>query len=646
MTVVGAALVHAARVSARAAEGPPAGLHVSLLFSDGMVIQRQARVPIWGSASPGSTVTVALDANNRSTTANPSGDWRVSFPPMTAGGPHTISIRAGTEHIDVNDVLVGDVWVASGQSNMEFEVASASDAAQAIASANDTRIRQFKVPQSYANEPSAELAGGKWVPADREHVPNFSAVAYFFAQEIRRTADVPIGIINTTWGGSRIEAWMSRPALRLSASQLQLALDRELARQRVALDSLRTRLGELPTVDAGLVDGRAVWADPALDESHWSSIEVPKLWEEAGYADMDGIGWYRTTFTLTAAEVSQRVRLGLGTIDDSDISWVNGVRIGGTEQAYNRPRVYDAPPSALRAGRNVIAVRAEDTGGGGGIYGDPSLLYLEVGGVKRPLNDPWKFRVGVVTVAPDGQRINKVPTVLYNKMVQPLLPYPIKGVIWYQGESNADRLEDAAAYRALFADMITSWRGAWKLGDFPFIWVQLPNYMATVANPSTTSNWATMRESQASAMRLPNTGQAVVIDIGEAGDIHPKNKHDVGVRLADVARTVAYGQRAERSAPAFRRYTVRGNRITIEFRHAAGLKTRTPGAALGGFAIAGSDRHFVWAKAEVVGGKVVAWSDDVPRPVAIRYAWENNPEQANLVNAAGLPAAPFRTDPW
>jgi sialate O-acetylesterase len=646
MTVVGTALHHAARVSARVAERPPASLHVSPLVSDGMVLQRRARVPIWGSAAPGTTVVVALDQRNRSTTANASGVWEVFLPPMMAGGPHTIRIRAGTEQIDVNDVLVGDVWVASGQSNMEFTVANASDGAQQIATARDTRIRQFKVPNSFSSEPSSELAGGEWARADREHVSNFSAVAYFFAQELRRTSDVPIGIINTSWGGSRIEAWMSASALRLSGAQWKLAWERELARQRTALDSLRARIGELPTVDAGLVDGRALWADPALDESRWVSIAVPSLWEDAGYADMDGIGWYRTTFALTAEEIAKGVRLGLGTIDDSDISWVNGIQVGQTEGAYNRPRIYDVAPSALRLGRNVLAVRVEDTGGGGGIYGDPSLLYLEIGGVRRPLRDGWKFRVGVVTVKPDGQRINKVPTVLYNKMVQPLLPFPIKGVIWYQGESNADRLEDAAAYRALFADMITSWRGAWGVGDFPFLWVQLPNFMAPVAQPSPTSNWATLREAQTAALRLPRTGQAVVIDLGEAGDIHPKNKHDVGVRLAAIARAVAYGQAVANSGPAFRRFAIRGKRVTIEFQHAKGLRTRAAGETVGGFAISGSDRHFVWAKAEIVGDKIVAWSDQVARPVAVRYAWEDNPDHANLVNAAGLPAAPFRTDAW
>jgi sialate O-acetylesterase len=646
MTVVGTALLHTARVSARAAEWPLASLHVSPLVSDGMVLQRQARVPIWGSAAPGATVTVALDGHNRSATADASGDWKVSLPPMIAGGPHTIRIRAGAEEIDVNDVLVGDIWVASGQSNMEFTVANAGDAAAQIATARDTRIRQFKVPNSFSSEPSYELAGGVWTHADREHVPTFSAVAYFFAQELRRTSDVPIGIINTSWGGSRIEAWMSASALRLSAPQWKLAWDRELARQRTALDSLRARVGELPTVDAGLVDGRPLWADPALDESRWVPIEVPSLWEDAGYADMDGIGWYRTTFALTADEIARGVRLGLGTIDDSDISWVNGIQVGQTEGAYNRPRIYDVPPSALRVGRNVLAVRVEDTGGGGGIYGDPSLLYLEIGGVRRPLRESWRFRVGVVTMKPDGQRINKVPTVLYNKMVQPLLPYPIKGVIWYQGESNADRLEDAAAYRDLFADMITSWRSAWRLGDFPFLWVQLPNYMPAVAEPSLTSNWATLRESQTAALRLPHTGQAVVIDLGEAGDIHPKNKHDVGVRLAAIARTVAYGQPVVNSGPTLRRFAVRGNRVTIEFQHAAGLRTRVPAGTIGGFAISGSDRRFLWAKAEIVGDKIVVWSDQVPRPVAVRYAWENNPDHANLVNVAGLPAAPFRTDAW
>lgn len=646
MSVLGTALPRVADVSARTPERPMPSLHVSRLVSDGMVLQRGVRVPIWGLAPPGATVTVSFDGQDHAATATATGAWTVFLPSMPPGGPHAMRILAGSEHIDVRDILVGDVWVASGQSNMEFTVAASRNAEQEIAAGNDSRIRQFKVPQSYSDQPSSELAGGSWTVADREHIPGFSAVAYFFARELRKSVDVPIGIINTSWGGSRIETWMSRSAVRLSEQQWHEIWDRELAYQRSTEDSLRARIGVIPTTDAGLVDGRALWADPALDDSAWASIEVPKLWELAGYPGMDGIAWYRTTFTLSAEQAAKGLRLGLGTIDDSDISWVNGVEVGRTDRAYNRARVYEVSPSALRAGRNVLAVRVEDFTGGGGIYGDPSLLFIESGTDRRPFGGTWKFRVGAASVNPDGQRINKVSTLLYNKMVNPLLPYPIKGVIWYQGESNADHLEDAAEYRALFPDMIRSWRDAWNLGDFPFLWVQLPNYNHAVAAPSATSNWATMRESQSATLRLSKTGQAVVIDLGEADDIHPKNKRDVGVRLAAVARAVAYGQHVTHSGPVFRRSAVRGNRVTIEFDHANGLTTVVRGAPVGGFAIAGSDHHFVWAKAQLVGGRVVTWSDNVPRPMAVRYAWEDNPQQANLVNAAGLPAAPFRTDTW
>ena len=646
MSVLGIALPRVAEIGASTPEQALPSLQVSRLVSDGMVLQRGVRVPIWGSAPPGSTVTVSFDGQDHAATATATGAWTVLLPSMPPGGPHAMRVHAGNEHIDVRDILVGDVWVASGQSNMEFTVAESQNAAQEIAAGNDTRIRQFKVPQSYSDQPSSELAGGSWAVADREHIPSFSAVAYFFARELRKSVDVPIGIINTSWGGSRIETWMSRSALRLSEQQWQALWNRELTSQRSAQDSLRARIGVLPTTDAGLVDGRALWADPALDESAWVSIEVPKLWEQAGYPGMDGIAWYRTTFTLSVDEAAKGVRLGLGTIDDSDISWVNGVEVGRTDRAYNRARVYEVQPSALRVGRNVIAVRVEDFTGGGGIYGDPSLLFVESGASRRSLGEPWKFRVGAASVNPDGQRINKMPTVVYNKMVHPLLPYPIKGVIWYQGESNADHLEDAEAYRALFADMIRSWRDAWKVGEFPFLWVQLPNYNHAVTAPSATSNWATMRASQNATLRLSNTGQAVVIDLGEADNIHPKNKRDVGVRLAAVARAVAYGQHVTHSGPVFRRSAVRGNQVTIEFDHADGLTTVAPGAPVEGFAIAGADRHFVWARAQLVGGKVVTWSDSVSRPVAVRYAWEDNPQHVNLVNAAGLPAAPFRTDTW
>ncbi|HET7456028.1 MAG TPA: sialate O-acetylesterase, partial [Gemmatimonadaceae bacterium] len=607
----------------------PSELRLSRIVGDGMVMQRSVAVPVWGWAPPGDRVAVTFDGKRYAARADAAGSWKVTLPAMTAGGPHEMTVADAARTIAVHDILVGDVWVCSGQSNMEFAVAASSDGAAAIAAANDPQIRHFKVPNSYADRPEADLAGGSWEKADPQHVGGFTAVGYFFARDLRRHVKVPIGLINTSWGGSRIEPWMSAEALHLAPVSLDSVMRAEQEYQRRAAESIRAKLGgTLPTVDAGLVDGRAVWADPSLDEASWATINVPGAWEQQGYEGMDGVAWYRTSFDLTDAEARGGVTLGLGQIDDSDVSWVNGHEVGRMENAWNRPRVYAVPAAALRAGRNVIAVRVQDNGGGGGVLGAGSELYVDVNGAKRPLAGAWKFKVGAVSMTPDGQHINKVPTLLYNKMVHPLLPYPIKGALWYQGESNADNYADAVAYRPLLANMIRDWRSRWHSGAFPFLWVQLPNFMAADSAPVLASNWAAIRESQSAALALPKTGQAVVIDLGEADDIHPKNKADVGARLALVARTVAYGEKGVASSgPTYRRSTIANGRVTVDFDHVGGGLTARGGDAVRGFAIAGADRHFVWADARIEKGRVVVWSDRVPKPVAVRYAWANNPAQ-------------------
>ena len=644
-----------------------AGLRLSRLVGDGMVMQRGARVPVWGWAPSGAAVAVTFDGRPYAARAAADGRWQVTLPTMPAGGPHAMTVAAGGERVAVRDILVGDVWVCSGQSNMEWTLENARDGAREVAAARDPMIRHFKVPTSWAWAPSDTLAGGRWEPADSAHAGQFTAVGYFFARDLRRSVRVPVGLLHTSWGGSRAEPWVSAEALGLDSAAVARLRAEEDAYERGMLDSLRARLGgEIPTADAGLVAGRAVWAAPDFDDSAWRTIRAPALWEGQGYPGMDGVAWYRATFDLTAGEARAGVRLGLGRIDDSDVSYVNGREVGRTTNAYATPRVYAVPAAALRPGRNVVAVRVEDTGGGGGIGGDSTELFVDAGGGRRPLAGAWRFRVGAVTGvpgAPDGQHINKVPTVLYNQMVHPALPYPVKGVLWYQGESNADDYRDAVAYRATFAALIHDWRRRWNAPTMPFLWVQLANYMAPDSTPAERSNWAALRESQTAALALPNTAQAVIIDVGEAGDIHPRNKQDVGARLALAARRVAYGQRVEHSGPVLRRSRVEGGRVVLEFDHAAGgLAARArgdapnalphassngaPGGALGGFAVAGADRRFVWAEARVEGGRVVVWSDRVPSPVAVRYAWGNNPDRANLYNAAGLPAGPFRTDAW
>ena len=639
----------AARAAAAQADTLASTLRPARLFSDGLVLQRGAAIPVWGWAPPKTSVSVVLNGQTRTGTADARGAWRVTFPAMTAGGPYEMTVAGGGKRTEIRDILVGDVWVASGQSNMEWPVASSVNAAAEIASANDAKIREFAIPHSYSEKPEAEVVGGAWAHADSQHVGTFSAVAYFFARDLRTSVDVPIGIVHTSWGGANIETWMSKAALGLTDSAWRAAMTRDRVHNDSVRAALQAKIGDLPKADAGLQGDRALWADPMLSDASWATIKTPALWETVGYDGMDGIAWYRTSFTLTDDEARQAVRLSLGPIDDSDITWVNGVEVGRTTQRYADPRLYTVPASALHAGGNVVAVRVDDTGGGGGIYGSPAALYLEVGGVRRPLAGDWRFKVGMVSFQPDGQRINKIPTILYNRMIHPLLGFPIKGVIWYQGESNANSVEQAAAYRRLFRDMISSWRGEWRGSnpEFPFLWVQLPNYGPVDSLPPANSDWATARESQAAALALPNTGQVVAIDLGQAEELHPRNKQDVARRLALVARAVAYGERVVASGPTYRRHTVQGSRVTIELGNlGGGLVSRANDGAIPGFAIAGADRRFVWAKAKLDGNRVIVWSGGVAKPASVRYLWTNSPTAPVLYNREGLPVAPFRTDTW
>jgi sialate O-acetylesterase len=529
---------------------------------------------------------------------------------------------------------------------MEFPVSQSASADAAIAAADDSTIREFKVPTSWANAPERDLAGGSWLPADRQHVGAFSAVAYFYARHLRPSVGVPIGIINTTWGGSNIQTWLSRAAQNLDDSAWSAIQQGEANRDRAVRDSLRAVLGNmLPEVDSGLVNGNARWADPSLDDGAWKGIRVPAYWEPQGYPGLDGVAWYRVDFTLDANEIGAGVALTMGAIDDDDITWVNGVEIGHTS-GYNVRRAYNIPPTALRPGRNVLAVRVSDWAGGGGINESVALV-VGGGGAARSLDGTWKFKVGRVTIGNDGQRINKIPTVLYNKMVYPMLPLSVKGVLWYQGESNANNAQQAMEYRAQFEALVRSWRREWSGGrnQFPFLWVQLPGYGKPDSLPQSQPGWALQRESMEAALALPKTGRAIAIDLGGATELHPRNKEDVGARLALVGRKVAYGETVDASGPVFRSMTVRGDTAVLTFAFVGkGLVAR--GGDLGGFAIASADQRFVWAKAKIVGNRVYVWSDQVRAPAAVRYAWANFPEKANLYGANGLPAAPFRTDHW
>ncbi|MEM1270058.1 MAG: sialate O-acetylesterase, partial [Bacteroidota bacterium] len=506
---------------------------------------------------------------------------------------------------------------------------------------NDPMIRHFKVPRSWAYTPADTLAGGAWDAASPETVGQFSGVGYAFAQHLRAMLedDVAIGIVNSTWGGSRIEPWMSAAALGTTPEEAEAA---EKARVNARLAGLRDLLGELPAEDAGLVDGAALWADPAYDDSSWGTIELGANWESAGYPDLDGVAWYRTTFELTEEQADLPAFVILGMIDDSDQAWINGVSIGSTDMAYNRERRYRVRPSALRPGRNVLAIRVEDFGGGGGINATGNPLSFQSPSGSLLLDGPWRFKVARVDADFSFDK-NQIPTLLYNAMIAPLQPFPVRGVIWYQGESNAGTVDDAKAYEDLFAGLIQNWRSDWASPELPFFWAQLAAYHEEDTEPPAESPWATHRASQTAALELPATGQAILTDLGDARDIHPRNKKDVGIRLAQTALNVAYGREdVPRSGPTYAGYELNESRVTVTFDH-VGEALMSSGDAVEGFALQSEDGTWAWASAEITGPNTVSvYAASIPAPVGLRFAWADNPSRANLYASNDRPAVPFQ----
>lgn len=627
-----------------------AQIRLPKLISDHMVFQRDQEIKLWGWSAPKDKLTVSIAGHELETRADKTGKWSVVLPAMKAGGPLTLRINGKKDSKMVSDILVGDVWVCSGQSNMEWVLNNTNDAQAAIAAANDRQIRHFKVPHSATYQPQDTLAGGSWTVTDPETAGAFTAVGYYFAKELRKTTDIPIGLLNTSWGGSRIEPWMDAKTLGyLDAEALVAKLEQEQQKQEASLQKFLSEKikGEIPKSDQGMSNGKPMWQDPELEDADWSSMQVPGLWEQAGWNRLDGIVWFRKTFDLTEAQAKKGGKLGLAMIDDSDMTWVNGQKVGETLNEYNTVREYDLAAGVLKAGKNTIVVRVDDTGGGGGFHGEPELLFFEQPGKRIDLAGDWKYKVGKVVLATGGTNDNHQPTKLYNFMIHPILWYPIKGAIWYQGESNAGNVEQATAYEKLFKDMITSWRAQWGVGDFPFLWVQLANFMQPEPEP-VESGWATLRAAQSAALELPNTAEAVIIDIGEADDIHPRNKKDVGYRLALGARKLVYGGGDDLvySGPVYNSMKREGNKLRLQFKHVgSGLTAkRDKYGYLKGFAIAGATGNFVWAKAMIDGDEIVVWSDEVKTPARVRYAWANNPDDANLYNQEGLPAGPFEAD--
>lgn len=594
------------------------------LVSDKMVLQRDTDLKIWGWADAGEKVTVRLQGNYYETEADKNGNWEVILPPQQAGGPYLLEVN----EIVIRDVLVGDVWLCSGQSNQETPIHRLTEMFPEINVSNNHMIRHYKVPTQDIKETLAEEIAGNavWHSGVASEVMNWTALAYFYAQEAYAKTKVPQGMLVSSLGGSAIESWVSQEHLKKFP---RLVLDKEALKQMN---------------QASKDQGEGKWNQLNWDDSDWKTMQMPGTWRENG-VNVRGTVWLRKDFEIPEAMEGRHARLAMGTLVHNDAVFVNGVYVGSTGYEYP-PRRYQIPAGVLRKGKNTIAVRLNAPAGNGEFIKDKP--YKIIGDAAEiDLTGTWKYKVGLdlAEVSKYAERLKNRQSVgsgLYNGMIYPIRHYRVKGAIWYQGESNAGRSHE---YGALMSSLITNWRELWQKPELPFLLVQLPNFMEKHEKP-TDSGWARIREAQLNTFKTtPNTALAVTYDVGEWNDIHPLNKKAVAQRLFLGARKVVYGEKVTHSGPVYKDMKIEGDKIVISFTE-TGRGLMAKGGTLKHFAIAGEDKQFVWAEAVIRGNKVVVSSKSVKNPVAVRYAWSDNPDEANLCNKEGLLASPFRTDNW
>jgi len=620
-----------------------ANVKLPLLFNDGMVLQRNEPIPVWGWATANERIEVHFKEQVVKTKADKQGNWSVHLKPEIAGGPYELTVK-GKNTITIKDVLVGEVWLCSGQSNMEFSVSQAMNAELEIKDSNYPMIRQFLVEKEMSSTPKEKLKSGIWQASSPATVGNFTAVGYFCAKKLYQELKIPIGIINASWGGTCVETWTSREGfensdefkdmiLKYSKIDMNSLAERQ---KKTVLDKIESIQGSKPSLDK-----ESPFKDMTFDDSNWPEMQAPNLWENQQFPNLDGVVWMRKSIVVSKEDAGKEATLELAKIDDDDVTYINGVEVGSTI-GYNKKRVYNVPAGVLKEGSNNIAVRITDYTGGGGIWGDEADLKLTLGNTVIPLYGTWKFQVVDVNI---GISPNSYPSLLFNAMINPLIPYAIQGVLWYQGEANATRAEQ---YKKAFPAMIADWRAKWHQGDFPFYFVQLSSFDEFGGNSNVGSRWAELREAQSFTLEtVANTGMAVTTDIGNAQDIHPKNKQDVGKRLAAIALNKVYNKDVVYSGPTFKSMEIKGNQIILTFENiGSGLMTPNKYGYLEGFEIAGADKVFSYAKAFVSDNKVIVYNDAVQNPVSVHYGWADDAGDCNLYNVEGLPASPFRTDDW
>jgi sialate O-acetylesterase len=631
----------------------PAGANVRLpqLVSNHMVLQRNMKLKIWGWALPGEKVSVRFNGNTVNVITSTDGRWLVTLQAMKEGGPYTMVIK-GKNQIVLSDILIGDVWFCSGQSNMVLPMERIKEKyPEEVANDSFPGIRNFFVPTKIdITKVYGDLPPGKWVSAVGTDLLTFGGLGYFFAKQLYLKYHIAIGIINSSVGGYSIDAWMSADALNKFpelADQLKNLLDSDYINNLSQNNSSKLiSAGVRTTMPDKGITGPIKWTDPGYTPVNWHRFWLPGYWADQGVKELHGVIYFRKEINVPVSMTGMPAKLFLGRIVDADSTFVNGQFVGNITYQYP-PRRYTIPAGILKTGRNIIVVKLVNDFGKGGFVPDKNYS-LNANGEKIDLRGDWTYQVAQVQNLQKYEGYGSYEwgtqnslTGLYNTMVAPAINYGIRGFIWNQGEADCN---NPGAYAKYLPALINDWRNKWNEGEIPFLYSQLPGFMEVEYSPSE-SDWAQLRQSQLKTLKLANTGMAVTIDVGEWNDIHPLDKKDVGERLAFWAEHLSYGSRdSDYSGPIYQSYKIEGNRMIISFSNTGSGLMVKGGGDLYYFSITGADKKFVWAQAKIDGDKISVWSDVVPDPVAVRYAWANNPEGANLYNKKGLPASPFETD--
>lgn len=597
-------------------------------FADHMVLQRNQPIRVWGDGTPGKSVIGKFNNQERETEIDDNGYWMMEFDPLPASGPFELDVNGKK----IRDIQVGDVWVAGGQSNMEWVMsAQVEGLQQEIVDSDYPLIRFFKIPRDYDAEEKADIRGGEWRIANADNILDFSAVAWFFAKRNHTEKGVPIGIIESNWGGTPAEGWTSTEKLLDFPPYQEKAKDVVERNDYWVQEIIDNKVRELKRNDLvaapqnGEIKG-VVNAD--FDDSEWQTINLP------GDNPFSDIAWFRKKFTLDNTE---NVSLNLGDIQQMAYIYLNGGRLLFKDYG-DAVKEFTLPLGMVNKGENLLVVRIVNTWNNAPVLGKSGEFFIKSGGKKISLEGEWKYNNRLEEAIPKVEWYNWMPGMMYNAMIAPIVKYPIKGVIWYQGESNAGEHQ---YYKQLFSTMIQNWREAWGIGDFPFLFVQLANFMER-KEVQPDSEWAFLREAQTQTLELPNTGMAVAIDVGNADDIHPGNKKDVGHRLWQAAKKVAYGEDVVPSGPSFSKVERQGEKVVVTFDFVGDRLQLSSGTEVKGFILSDENGKFEVAKGKIIGTKQVeVYSSKIKNPTEIRYAWADNPE-VNLYNSLNLPAVPFR----